>query len=282
MSSKSKLTNIQKRKRLEALYERGENVTFGPEDEQVAIFVGPCSPLQREMAIREAQAQRSRAMLEARTDDTSGQALNARSFISGLNLDELIEYITSLDESDRTSRARRDVLALKEWEDFNSLRDSMRQFEEAGSPVDDPEWAPLMKRDAQFGDQVLERIEVIREGDIEGLKLMPRDVLEKRAFEKRVEQAGSNVFMKVYEDYMLFYSCRDDEEHSELFFDSVEDLRSMPEEVQDSLETTLAKFITEAAEAKNSPPVVSGSTSSDQSNEPETSPSSTPEDAIGF
>lgn len=287
MGNASKLTSIQKRKRLEALYARGTYVRFGPDgvrkpdeestEDDVAVWVSPPSPLQREMAIREASAARNRATLEARRNDGSDGAVNAQAFITAMSDDELRNYVLDLDDPDRTTRARREVLLKPEWEDFNALRDAMRQFEEAGSPEDDPQWEPLLERDRQFGAQVADEYDRLRVADEEGLRLVPRVEQEKRAFDKRVDQAASSVFMKHYEDNMLFYSCRDDDDHSVLFFENIADMRSMPLEVQEALANTLAEFIGDAGEAKNSQAAGSGSASSDPANEPETSEVSTPE-----
>lgn len=289
MGNASKLTSIQKRKRLEALYARGTYVRFGPDgvrkpdeestEDDVAVWVSPPSPLQREMAIREASAARNRATLEARRESNSDAAVNAQSFITAMSDDDLREYVLDLDEADRMSRARREVLLKKEWEDFNALRDAMRQFEEAGSPDDDPEWEPLLERDREFGNQVSDEYDRLRQGDEEGLRLIPRAEQEKRAFDKRVEQGASVVFMKHYEDNMLFYACRDDEDHTVLFFENIAEMRSMPLEVQEALSNTLADFIGDAGEAKNSQAAGSGSASSEPANEPETSEASTPEES---
>ncbi|HET6914971.1 MAG TPA: hypothetical protein VFH56_02665 [Acidimicrobiales bacterium] len=264
MATKSKLSRIEKRKRLEALFDRGAYVRFNadengrpvidPESESdtdMKIWVGPPSPLQREMAVREAQAQRARMMIEARNSEDSVSWLTIRSFIAGLNTDDLIEYVLDLDEGEFMSQARREVLQQKEWDDFNSLRDAMRQYDEAGAPVDDPEWEPLLARDREFGKQVNERADQIREDAKDGYKHMPRNKTEDKAIDKRIEQAGSAAFVNAYEEWMLFYSCRDDEDHSILYFENKDQIKALPQVVQDALATKLAGFITEASEAKN-------------------------------
>jgi hypothetical protein len=290
VAAKSKLTRIEKRKRLEALFDRGEYVRFNRDsngkavidpdpatDSDVKIWVAPPSPLQREMAIREAQATRSRIMLDARGKEDSQDWLTVQNFVQGLSQDALLDYALELDESTRLQQARREVLAEKEWEDFNALRDAMRQFEEAGSPMDDPEWQPLLARDLAFGEQIEARANELRIVDRESMSLMPRGKVEEKALEKRIDQAGSTAFMGAYEEWMLYYACRDDEDHSALFFETLAELKSLPTEVQDALVNQLASFITEATEAKNSQGAESGSTLSAPPVEPETSESSTPE-----
>jgi hypothetical protein len=294
MAGNNRQASIQKRRRLDALFDEGGLVRFNkgpdgkieingePREDDSLIWVSPPSPLQREMALREAQAARARAMLEARREAESTQYVVARSFLVNMEKDALTDYVLEIDETDRLTRARRDVLAEKEWEDFNALRDLQRQFEEAGSPYDDPEWKPFLDRDAQFGDAVYERANELRVADREGLALMPREELEKRALDKRIDTAGSAVFMKVYEDWSLYFACRDDEDHTQLFFDGVDDLKNAHEKVQEACSAKLSEFIADPAEAKNSQAAGSGSPSSEQPNEPETSPPSTPEESVGF
>lgn len=284
-----KLTRIDKRKRLEALFEIGDYVRFNrgpdghpvinpdpPADDDMRIWVGPPSPLQREMAVRNAQASRARAMLDARDKEDSQDWLAVNGFIRGLSQEALLNYVLDLDESERVQEARRDVLREDEWDDFNALRDAMRQFEEAGSPLDDPEWKALLDRDVEFGRQVSERADELRIAAYEGYSLMPRVEVEKKAIDKRIDQAGSAAFMGTYEQNMLYYACRDDEDHGVLFFETIDEMKSIPEVIQDALADRLALFITEAAEAKNSQGAVSGSASSAPSAEPETSEASTP------
>jgi hypothetical protein len=285
-----KVTRIDKRKRLEALFERGDYVRFNadangipvvnpepPSEDDMRVWVGPPTPLQREMAVREAQASRARAMLSARGKEGSQDWLTVNGFIQGLSMDALLDYVLDLDDTERVQEARRDVLKEDEWDDFNSLRDSMRQFEEAGSPYDDPEWQGLLERDVAFGDQVTARAAELRAAAREGYSMMPRVEVEKKALDKRIDQTGAAAFMSNYEEWMLFYACRDDEDHSILFFDTVSEMKSQPEMVQEALANRLALFIAESSEAKNSQGAVSGSASSAPSDAAATSEPSTPE-----
>lgn len=264
MATKSKLSRIQKRERLEKLFDRGAYVRVNADtdgrpvvnpdnqsESDMLFWVAPPSPLQREMAVREAQAMRARMMIEARNNPDSPSWSTVRAFIASLSNDDLIEYVLDLDEGDYLSQARREVLQQEEWDDFNALRDSMRQYEEAGSPVGDPEWEPLLKRDEDFGRQVNERADEIRDDARDGYKHMPRSKVEEKAVDKRIEQAGSAAFVGAYEEWMLFYSVRDDEDHSVLYFEAKDEIKSLPQEVQEGLAEKLASFIQDASEAKN-------------------------------
>lgn len=264
MATNKQQARIQKRRRLEALFDRGEYVRFNsdsdghpivnPETEDksdMKIWVGPPSPLQREMAVREAQAARARTMINARDKEDSEEWLAVRGFLQGVAHERLVDYVLDIDDNEFITQARRDILKQKQWDDFNEFRDAMRQYEEAGAPEDDPEWNTLLERDNEFGRQVLTRADEIKDGAREGYKLMPRVKLEEKALDKRIEQAGSASFLTEYEDWMVFYACRDDEDHSELYFEHPKDIKALPEPVQEALVATLRKYITEASEAKN-------------------------------
>jgi hypothetical protein len=302
----SQKKNISKRRRLSELYAKGAEARFNkggaasfnpddtdeegnpkrvagdedfvPTDDDLIIWVQPPSPLQREQALRESQAARSRALLSARKDDDSAEAVNTKLFVADMGFETLVDYVLTTEERDRQEQAQRDVLAEEEWEDFSALQDSMRQWDEAGNPRTE-EWEPLLERDAEFGRQVTAQMKYLRDTDREALKLIGRDELERRAFEKRIELAGSQAFIQEYERQMVFFASRDDEDHSLLFFEDVADLRSQDEVVQALLSDTLAVFIEDPAEAKNSPRAAAGLEQSELPDEQEISEASTPEES---
>src|ERR1035437_7878251 len=93
-------TRIEKRKRLSALFEVGKTVRFGPNGvdmpehpNDIAIWVGPPNPFQREMALRDAQGARARATLEARDSEHSEQYVNARAFIRNFDKDGVVDFV---------------------------------------------------------------------------------------------------------------------------------------------------------------------------------------------
>lgn len=287
MGNKSKMTAIEKRRRLSELFVKGVEVRFNenginagdPTDTDVVIFVTPPSPLQREYAIRDAQAARANTMLNARRNANDHQAAVSKAFISEMNDVDLVEYLVAMGEQERQGEATRQVLGNPEWEDFDTLRDLMREYEEEGSPEGDPKWEALLEKDKRFGDQVGELVQELNQAAREAFRLMNRDTLEDKAFERRLEVVGTQEFVAVYEAAMLFYACRDDEDHNELFFESVNEMRSFPEEMTRHLADTLSEFISQVAEAKNSQRAEPGSESSDPPVKLETFELSTPEAA---
>lgn len=283
--------NIAARRKLADLYVKGTLIRFDaegvtrveddadpPTEDQVDLWVQPPSPLQREMAMREAQAYRARALLNAKRNPESDENLSAQAFLIDMSDETLIDYVLIGEQEDRQREAMRDVLAKDEWDDFTAFQDSMRQFEESGAAEDDPEWVGLIERDNQFGDQVNDRFVELTTAAREALAMVPREKIEKRAIDRRIDLIGSQAFMKAYERWMLYYSARDPKDHRELFFESVDEISDMPEFVYTELAALLAEFISDGGQAKNSLRAAPSSDSSVPPAEPETSVPSTPEE----
>lgn len=289
MAQKPRKTNIEKRRRLSELFVDGEEVRFNKNgvvgednprtDVDVAIWVQPADPLQREEAVRAGQAARTRTMLAAKDEETD-QGLEATGFIADLDREQVMDYIINADSREFRSRAIREVLADEEWSDFTALQDSMREWEVQGEP-EGPEWEALLKKDQEYGIAVRERIQQILDDTRDGLKLLGEEELRKRARKKYIDAQGNQAFMEAYEVNMLFFSCRDDEDHSQLFFEEPKELQRQPEFVQIALANTLATYIQDPGEAKNSRRVAPSSPQSELPSEQEISEVSIPEEQSG-
>lgn len=288
--------NIQARRKLSDLYKTGVEVRFnasggriGPfrdddgkpveaTDDEVAMWLAPPSPLQREMSLREAQAMRARALLRTKKDEDSEEQLTSKVFLSEMGRETLVDYLLLTDQDDRHSEAIRDVLARDEWKDITALRDALRQFDEAKTEETDPEYAAVLERDKVYGDQVQERENQLSEAARESLGMLDREVLEKRGLAKRADLVGSQAFMHEYERQMTYCSVRDIENHDLLFFENVFEFADSDDVIREVISEALATFVSDGTEAKNLPGVASSSDSSTPPSEPETSESSTPEE----
>lgn len=257
----AKITNIQKRRKLSELFERGGEIRFNadgvnegdPTPDDIVIWVRPPNPLERDMAIRDASATRARATLAAKRDpEADDEAVASKAAIQDLSLTELIDFLLDSDESELTAEAQRNILDREEWKDFEALRDSVRQWEEAGFP-DTDEWKEVEERDSAFGAQVRDEVVRLRVIAGEGLGMLDRSILEKKALDKRIETLGNQAFMRTYQEHMLYYACRDGDDKSLHFFENVNEMLSMPDEVQRALADKLASFINNPVDAKNSP-----------------------------
>lgn len=248
-------------------------------DDEVAIWVQPPNPLHREQALRDAQGARARALVRAKREKDSEEHLTVMAFIADMSDETLFDYVLQAESESRRNEAMRDVLALEEWSDITAYQDAMRKFEGMSEEElqRDPEWHAMAELDEKFAEQVAEREKSLAVSGREMIEMLGRPNAEKKALEKRSDIVGSQAFMKEYERQMLFYSSRDAEDHGVLFFESATELAGQPDEVRDLIGEALQPFISDGAEAKNSPGAASGSDSSELPSKPETSEVSTPE-----
>jgi len=305
------MTNIKARRLLSDLYRRGVEVRFGrgpdgkphgsvapkgdgyfvddedkpipPEPGEIQMWIQSPSPLQREMAMRDAQAARARALVRAKRDENSEEHLTIMAFLADMSDETLIDYVLIQGQSERQSTAIREVLGEDEWKEMTSYQDALRQFEEDERSLEeleqDPEHQALMELDLKFGDQVGKRERELEDAERAVLQLRLRGDVERKALEKRAELVGTQAFMAEYERQMLFYSVRDFEDNGALFFESARQLAEADDQIRTTIQDAMVPFISDATEAKNSQGVASGSDSSEPPNAPETSAASTPEAA---
>lgn len=300
-------TNIKARRLLNDLFKEGIEVRFGrdesgqptgkvgpfvnektgkkiplKEGEEVAMFIRPPDPVQRDMAIRAAQGKRAAALVRAKRNEDSEEHLTILAFLADMSDETLIDYVVIGDTAERTQEAEREVLARDEWKDMTAYQDALRGFADMTDEEleGNEEYEAILELDEKFGRDVDEREAELREAQREALGYLPREVVEKKAMTKRAEIVGSQAFMAEYEQQMLYFSCRDSENNDKLFFESVHELASQSDTVRQTIQEALVPFISDTGEAKNLQRAVSGSDSSELPDSPETSDSSTREEQI--
>lgn len=296
-------TNIKARRRLSALYETGVEIRFTPDGprvpesgkgalvdenekpipagpDDVQMWVQPPSPFQREMAMRDGQASRARALVKVRREKDSEEHLTVMAFLSEMTDETLVEYVLQSTADTRRQEALRDVLSRDEWKNFEELRDAVRLFEEmdeAEVALRQDEYDALMAEDRKLGDDVMSRENELADSEREAYTFRSRETLEKQALEKRGEIVGHQAFMYEYDLQMQFYACKEFDDHGVLFFGSAREMANEPEQVQDAIREALASFIADTGEAKNWLGAADGSEPSVQPNAPEISAPSIPE-----
>lgn len=269
-------TSIKQRRKLSDLYKQGVEVRFtldedgkprgtvGPfensegkykpaEESDVCMYVRPPSPLQREMALRDGQAARARALINAKRKTDSEEHLTILAFLADMSDETLVDYLLVNDTQERQQDAMRDVLSRDEWKDMTDYQDAMRQFDEMSDEEkeESEEYAAMMELDQKFSTQVSVRLAELTDAQRDAFRMMNRETLEKRALDKRSEMVGSQAFINEYELQMLYYAVRDPENHATLYFESAREFAEQHEDFRVVIEEALMPFIAEGAEAKN-------------------------------
>lgn len=241
------------------------------------LWVQPPNPIQRDLAMREGQARRARALVKAKRDENSEEHLTIMAFLADMSDETLVDYVIANDTNERMAEAEREVLQQDKWKEMTSYQDAMRQFEEMSDEEReaDPEWQALLEMDENYSREVAQRELQLQDAQRDALKFLARDLLEKKALDRRAELVGNQAFVVEYERQMRFYSVREFDDTEQLAFETPNDLASRPDELIEVLAKALRTFIAEVGDAKNSPRVASGSDSSELPSEPETSEAST-------
>lgn len=295
--------NIQARKKLAALYAKGLEVRFGPDPngnpkismpdnfegpvseppgpDDIQMWVQPPSPLQREEAMRAAQAARAKALVRAKREKDSEEHNTIMAFLADMSDETLIEYVLLQDRDSRKADAMREVLGEDEWKDMASFQDIARSYDEDERSLEeleaDPEYQAFMELDIEFGRQVSAREQELMDSQRESLKFQletGRGNVEQKALKHRAELVGTQAFMYEYELQMRYFSVRQFDDHGLLFFTNPRECAEAPDEVKNAITEALANFISESGEAKNLQGVVSGLGSSEPPAGQETSESS--------
>lgn len=249
-------------------------------DDEVAMWVQPPSPVHRDMALRNANAARTRASMVAKKDTESPDYLQAKEFVESMSDETLYDYVLVGDMDRRQQEAVREVLAEEEWADVTELQESLRIFEEENRPEDDPEVQAVRERENELQSQVATREHELWEAELDVLRMKGVENARKRAMERHLDLITAKAFMIEYERQMHYFSVRDADDHGVMFFESAYELASQPDEILTLVQTALDAFIRDGAEAKNSPRAESGSALSAPPSKPATSESSTPEESI--
>lgn len=270
------MASIKARRELNDLFAQGVEVRFGrnadgqpegrigpflnsegkfkpAEDGEIAMFVRPPSPLQREQAMRDGQARRARALINAKRNEDSEEHLTIMAFLADMSDETLIDYLLVQEQNDRYQEAMREVLSREEWANMTELQDALRQFEDMEDEelVGNEEYSALMELDEKFTEQIRERLSSLTDAQRDAMRLMRRETLERRALEKRSEMVGSQAFINEYQLQMEFYAVRDADDHSKLFYSSAREFAEQHEAVREKIAEALSQFIGESGEAKN-------------------------------
>lgn len=267
-------------RREEFVDEQGQRVP--PRDDQIVMFVMPADPVQREMAMREANAKRALSIVRAKREKGSEEHLTIMAFLADMSDETLVDYVLLGDTGMRQAQAEREVLATDEWKEIDAYQDAMRRFDEMDQEEiaqHQEEFDAMLDLDQKYVDQINARELELREAQRDVLRMTvanSRERVEQMALDKRAELGATQAFMMEYERQMMYYSVREFDDNSEQFFADPKELARQPDLVRDTITRALLPYISDAGEAKNSSRAPAGSVPSVQPTKPATSESSTP------
>ncbi|QBQ74874.1 hypothetical protein [Caudovirales GX15bay] len=279
-----------KRRRLGDLYVRGQMLE--PNDgngDPVKVWMAKLNDIDRETAVRRANAVRARFLIDA-DDEDSETFMAAYGEVRKIeNRADLVDFVVAED----VLRARNRIEAEFSTDEDTWGKDDYLQglldawVGDEGNVglsqvlAEDPEDAEAQRVDGEL-KRYEKQVQSAMEAEISRLKKdweeVPDETLRRKAAHRLLELNASDQFLREFKRQQLFFSLRDPVQRQIRYFEKVSEVDDLEDELRDFLQDQYNALIVPSAEGKDSPLPQPASNSSDQS-ATETSPPSGPETA---
>lgn len=277
-----------KRRRLSDLYVVGRPVEVGKDTpEPVEIWLQKINPVQNDEALRRANAARTKAKTFGKDKD-SDEYLDALASVEDFASREILVELAIAEElRQRRSRIEAEVAAEDEWATDEYLQGIVDAWEGTDGVIglkerwaedhDDPEAARVKGEIDRFDEKVKELVEAEHESLKRDFDATPDDVILDRAVQRVLEQRATSAFIFEYENWQLYFAIRDPENHKDLYFETVEEVKALEEQTKEEILAHYRELAVEVTEGKDSPGTPGSSPSLDQPEPAATEPSSGPQ-----
>lgn len=259
---------------LRDLFIKGRELKIETGDEEnpiIEVWIRKPSSTQRDYALRKARTKKARRRAELLSPN-SAEHQTMLLEIQEMDIEEVIEELVRGRSSELRRQATNEVLFNpeigsdwgKDGEKYFSLLDArlevqdqiLREAEENQTTPDfesNEEYKRLASLEEQFQAEVAERETVLRDDyraqvASEGTP----EELRKKLFNKYVDAESEMVWFAEFRTNMIYQAVRRIDDHSKLYFESVEELLDMPLEIQTQLFNAYDQ-IEMAGDIKNSP-----------------------------
>lgn len=266
-----------KRRRLGDLYVRGKMLE--PNDgtgEPVKVWMAKLNEIDRETAMRRANAVKARYMIEADNEDSETFIATYAEVRAIDDRDDLVAYIITED----LTKARRRIEAQRATDEESwGKEDYLQGLVDAWTGVDgesglaavfaedpeDPEAIRVEKELARFEDEV----RVAMGAEVERLTKDWADVslddLRRKVAHKLLEVRAGEQFAREFRRQQMFFALRDPVNRHQRYFERVAEVDDLDDDLREYLTEQYDGMVVEGAEGKGSPPVPTSSTSSESS-----------------
>lgn len=281
-------------KRLEDLYVLG--VDFEIDDgsgEPVRVWIQKPDPVQHDAIILAAASQQAVVMSSERTQDN--EWLGALAEVVMIDRQLLIDELVYLKEAERRPAAasrvafdeERDWKVLKSGTDqttwtYNYLEGLQTAWEESlkarfeQNPEDSEAKrvkGELDRFEAEVAEELMSEINPHRR-DMENQSL---EFLQDEVTRQRLKMHALMKWHREHTDQTLFYAVREPDDHSKMYFDSIDQTRRVAREVKNALMGRYNEITMDSVQGKGSPGAAGSSASSAPAAPEETNSSSGPE-----
>lgn len=256
---------------LRDLFHRGEEITLThSEAAGIKLWVQKPSAVQQEMASRRARGKKTRRRAEL-LNPQSDERMALVQEVEAMDLTEIVKEHLNLKRPEFQQQAVNEIMFNpevgsnwgKEGEKYADLLDALLQRTdeiiaeagEDGSPdfEGDEEFQRLAAIQDTFEKEVTDRIRELMD-DYEAELVLSDDpkTLRKDYITRHIANEADFAWFVEYRTQMLYYSCRDPEDHNTLYFEDANEVLDLPLEIQQELYNMYDRITKGAEELKNS------------------------------
>lgn len=246
-------------KKLSDLYNVGEVVTIGDENDSVDVYIRKLNTVDAQTAVKRAAAKRARALITAKHQD-SDDFLSFVSQAQDLGRDGMIELIIAADAQAIASRLEAQYADDKEWSEdgyLEGLRDAWEEVKddyheaEEGSPEKeeaDRVFAELKRFQVKVEAAILREIEDIKDA----YSSTPDMDLAFKAAEKLVIAQADQEWLTEFQRCQLWLGVRDSKQHNRKYFANRGEVDELAPEVIGQLVRHFNRITVDPTEGKES------------------------------
>lgn len=264
-----------KHRKLSDLYVRGRELAPSDGDgDPVKVWLAKLNEVDREAALRRANAAKARYMIDA--DDEDGE-LFASVYGEIREIEERDEVIVYLVAED-VSKARRRIEAQHALDEETWGKDDYLQglvdawYGDDAEPglaqahqedPEDPEAKRVLGELERFRQLVNAEVAVETEGLMKDYEGVPMETLWRKCAHRLLELRATDAFAREYKRQQLFFALRDPVNRRMRYFERVAEVDDLDDDLRDYLYEQYEDLMVDRSEGKDSPPVAASSTSSE-------------------
>jgi hypothetical protein len=247
---------MARKRSLKDLYVRGKLLEVDDgSGESVKVWLQKLNPVEYSECLKKADAARARVIAILR-DKESDEYVTAVADVVSADKENLIEVLCAIEQGRIDPLVRAEIESESRWADENylaGLREAWLELEEVF--IDDPEHKEARRTHDElkaFVEQCEKELEYRIESFREGLEVATDEELRDMAIRHNLKLMGDVQWMNEFYRQQVFHAVRDEDDHSQRYFDSRSELDELQEEVYGALYAGVQDLMVDPIEGKDS------------------------------
>lgn len=248
------------KRRLSDLFVTGEDVSFDDgSGEPIRVWVQKLTPAETQLAVEKSRPSKTKIISIKKLPDDHYLKLRYLDELESGGIEEKIDFIKFLIrpklEEARISAQER-VAAEDEWskDDYlNGLQEAWNDELQAkwiNSDDEDDEANRVYDELKRYTDQVIKEVEAAEKDLINELDDLSLEALQRRSVNRLIETHGDNILINEFRKQQLFYAVREAENHKNKYFESIDEINTLPEVISNRLFIVYGELAVDSFEGK--------------------------------